>query len=739
MFDLLHKYEGTVVKSATVLTGTPDFWWGAEAMGWLETYEKCLGISIDTLPEMLPSGSLRLSSLFSSCHLETAKDQMVQQEMIILFSESSRIRREILVHVLRPLLGDIFSLNVVYTVFGTLGTRYDTNYMLQCFGEWFMTLSKDEITQGMLSSNPPMTRFLRDLATRTLESWDDTNPTIVLGTLHSFCRRSSDLVRSFLLATICREAAAKASINIEKSSYGKVLSRTVIEDWDKLLRQLRVCLLVSLRLGGTFNAPLSIELVDEGEVFSVYEWIARDELVMSHDQDEISLLEQACAISSHSFDPSQPESDTPTRLRILQSSCLASKISDEERMEYFLDFDDEDRFGALLLFLKSHNSPPLLACHRSLLLSLEWVQDPTDLNHLHNSYMALKAITGNENNLLIAALSLEIWQRCSMVFRAQLFGWDDIQGISEDRFSPLLQNKDWFLPFGRIALKFLRILRSTDFDIDSASSFSTPTDSKRETWPEVRPDVSLSRLVGRLFAVDKSALDTHCVVICALLVSSNVNGLVKCVPSIYDCFLPTSLSKPFASDPNVSHVRSAFVEDAIVTRAKSWPNVVMEQFNLQEIETLAHVWIIDPKSVRSQFLLAMYELEKDHCVDDLLTRSVSQIDSRKFVEHGVDIACHRLNEFLSGKRMSSTDRRNVMGVLDADLCEWIETRANEGRWLISELPPSKIQITSTNVLIMRLLGMSTSSNIDPSLRANINSIMFLCNLLVKEIGSYTSP
>lgn len=734
MFDILHKYEATVVRGGAVLTGTPDFWWGAEAMGWLQTYEKCLDTLIDAIPEKLPTETLRLSGLFSSCHFETTSDRLAPGELNIRFSESSRTRREILVHVLRPLLGDIFSLNVVYTVFGTLGTRYDTEYMLQCFGEWFMTLCKNDIMRGLLSPNPPMTRFLRDLATRTLESWDDANPKIVLATIHSFCRRSSDLVRSFLLAAICREAAAKASSNLEKSSYGKVLSRTVIEDWDKLLRQLRVCLLVYLRLGGTFHAPLSIALVDEGDVFSVYEWIAQDELVMSHDQEEISLLEQACAISSHSFDPSQPEGDNPARLRVLQNACLASKITDEERMEYFLDFDDEDRFGALLLFLKSHNNPPLLACHRSLLLSLEWVQDPTDLNHLHNSYMALKAITGDANNILIAAVSLEIWQRCSMVFRAQLFGWDDIQGISEDKFSPLLQNKDWFVPFGRISLKFLRVLRSTDFDIDSVPNFVTPTDNKTVTWPQVRPDLALFRLVGRLFVVDKSALDTHCVVICALLVSSNVNALVKCVPSIYDCFLPTSLSKPFATDSNVSFLRSAFVEDAIVTRAKLWPNTGMEQFNLQEIETLAHVWVIDPKSVRSQFLLAMYELEKDHCVDDLLTRSVSQIDSRIFVEHGVDIACRRLNEFLSGRRMSPADRRNVMGVLDADLCEWIETRANEGRWLVDDMPPSKIPINGTHVLIMRLLSMSTSSNIDPSLRANINSITFLCNLLVKEIG-----
>lgn len=737
MFDILHNYEVTAIRGDGGLADIPDFWWGAEAMGWLQTYEECIKVPIDDIPEKIPREALRLSKLFSSCHLEAPTDSRASGGMDIRFSESSRTRREILVHVLRPLLGDIFSLNVVYTVFGTLGTRYDTEYMLQCFGEWFMTLSKDDIKQGLLSPNPPMTRFLKDLATRTLESWDETDARIVLDTLHAFCRKSSDLVRSFILAAICREAAAKASSNLEKSSYGKVLSRKVIEDWDKLLRQLRVCLLVFLRLGGTFHAPLSIELVDEGDVFSVYEWIARDELAMSHDQEEISLLEQACAISSHSFDPSQPESDGPARLKVLQNSCLASKISDEERIEYFVDFDDEDRFGALLLFLKSHNNPPLLASHRSLLLSLEWVQNPNDLSHLHNSYMALKAITGNgnANNLLIAAVSLEIWQRCSMVFRAQLFGWDEIQGISEDKFSSLLQNKDWFLPFGRIALKFLRVLRSTDFDIDNAPNFATPTDDEKITWPHVRPDQSLSRLVGRLFTVDKSALDTHCVVICALLVSSNVNALVKCVPSIYDCFLPTSLSKPFSSDSNVTLLRSAFVEDAVVTRAKLWPGSVMEQFNLQEIETLAHVWVIEPKSVRSQFLLAMYELEKDHCVDDLLTRSISQIDSRLFVEHGVDIACRRLNEFLSGRRMSSTDRRNILGVLDADLCEWIETRVNECRWLVSEAPSSKIPIGDTNILIMRLLSMSTSSNIDPALRANINSIMFLCNLLVKEIGS----
>ena len=73
--------------------------------------------------------------------------------------------------------------------------------------------------------------------------------------------------------------------------------------WDQLLRQLRVCLLVSLRLNGMKLGicPISIKAVEKGDNFSVFEWLVKDELSMSHKNEEIVSLENACRLSGLSL------------------------------------------------------------------------------------------------------------------------------------------------------------------------------------------------------------------------------------------------------------------------------------------------------------------------------------------------------------------------------------------------------------------------------------------------------
>ena len=535
-------------------------------MGWVATQEHVTGTPLAAVVTV-DDRKLRFSQLFNSCVFpRKTSDPPSDNVVSIYFSDSSRTRRDVLVHIFRPLQGDIFSLNVVYTVFDALGIRDDTNYILQCFGEWFMLLSKSDIYGSLLASNPPMTRFLRDLVSRQLREQEKGDTGIALETLHTFCTKSNDIARAFLLCVFCREAVERASIQREKASYGKIVTAKLVEDWDKLLRKLRVCLLVSLRLtSAKLQAPLSVAHVDEGDLFSVYEWLALDELSMSHDQEEISLLEKACAISSFSFDPSTSEGDGHGKFKSLQNSCLASQISEAERAEYLVDFDDDDRFGALLLFLKSHNEPPMLAAHRALLLCSKWTKDPKDVKLLHDSFMALDALFSSAHHTLTAAVCLDIWKLCAIVFRAHLFGWDDIQEISEALFAPLLKDNDWLVSFGRVALRFLRILRAIEFDAEEDDLEPTATVSP-ESWPVPRPDFMLQRLVSRLYKFDETAVDTHCVVICALLVSSNVNALCECVPAVYDCFLPSSLANTVLATPDLAPLQYKFVEEGKKTQ-----------------------------------------------------------------------------------------------------------------------------------------------------------------------------
>jgi hypothetical protein len=148
-----------------------------------------------------------------------------------------------------------------------------------------------------------------------------------------------------------------------------------VKPWNDLLRKLRVCQLVSLRLNGmNLGAfPITVSNVEAKDIFSVYEWLARDELTMSHKQEEIVSLENACKGSSLVFDPSSEAGDHPGRWKMLQQACLAAAISEEEREEYLLDLNDDDQLGALLLYLSQYNNPAVLVAHRALLLARQWV------------------------------------------------------------------------------------------------------------------------------------------------------------------------------------------------------------------------------------------------------------------------------------------------------------------------------------------------------------------------------
>lgn len=147
----------------------------------------------------------------------------------------------------------------------------------------------------------------------------------------------------------------------------------VVHPWETLLRKIRVCLFVSLRLYGmnlgTF--PITVENVESNDTFSVYEWVARDELISGHKHAVIVALEKTCKGSGIAFDPSTSVGDNPLRWKLLQLACLATAISEEERAEYLVDFDDNVQ-GALLLYLGSHNNPSLLVAHRALLLAGKW-------------------------------------------------------------------------------------------------------------------------------------------------------------------------------------------------------------------------------------------------------------------------------------------------------------------------------------------------------------------------------
>jgi len=636
-FDVLYKFEHSEHEATNHQSKTPSHW-AAEAMAWASTHEQVTSTSLDADVSDKSRSPILFSEFAASCVFPEMNDKS-KPPLKIYFSESSRTRRDLVAHVFKPLLADVFSFNTVSSIFENLGILSDYKYTEKCFGDWFMTLSvREAYKKGLSSDMPPMVRLLQDLVHRQLASGPIPENEIPLGVLCKFCEEASDLVRAFMLGALCLEAVSRTATQKEKLSFGKVQSSRMIDGWKATLRKLRVCLLVSLRMNGErLAAPVTIDNVNQGDIFSVYEWLARDELKMSQNHEEIISLERVCSISSYSFDPSMPDGDGPSRFKMLQSSTLSAAVSAEERSEYLVE--DDDKFGALLLFLRSHNEPKILAAHRALLLASEWGSNPMKVECLKNSVVALKSIQripGFEK--LAAAVCLEIWHsRLCPVYRAHLFGFSDVQQLSEEVVVPLLQDREWVSSVGRIALQLLAILKEYEFDKKEDEVLKSGDMDSSVGWPPVRPDPVLRRLIDKLpGTVDESAVCAHSVVVCALLVSGDIKTLVRCIPDIYGFFKLQSLFSPVPESPDVQDLQRNYLNDAVFKFAREYSGPPFEDFDLGEVWTLASVWGFDSKSIRTVFLLAMYELGKDRVVDELLTKSSLQIDVPRFVDDGVE-------------------------------------------------------------------------------------------------------
>jgi hypothetical protein len=707
-------------------------------MAWASTYEQVTGLSLDRDSALTPLPRIRFTEFASCCkfpHDATVKAKGTSR-FIIFLSDSSRSRRYIIEYIFEPLLGDAFSMSVPMSVFESLGSQHDVKYTQQCFAEWFMTLSiRDACKKGLYADYPPMIQYLHTLTTQQLSLGPIKDGEVVLGSILKHCEESTDLVRSFMLGALCLEAVSRATSQNEKWSLSTERATLLVGEWKSVLRKLRMCLVVSLRLhGNKIAAPISIDNVNQPDIFSVFEWLALDELSMTHNHDLITSLEKACSISSYSFEPSLPIGDGPSRFKMLQSSCLAAAVTEEERAEYLVDFNDDDRFGALLLFLSSHNVPKILAAHRALILASKWGSSPDNLDCINNAVVSLKSLSKTSGfRSLAAAVCVEIWQaRMCPIFRAYLFGFADIQELSEDVVAPLVQDREWLTAVGRIGLQLLAILQECKHE--HPSEFVFHIDDTAKSWPPIRPDFVLKKLIDKMSKqVDESALNIHSVVLCAFLVSSDIEALLRCIPTIHDLYLPNSLFQPMINSANVPELQQKYLNNATITFAKQYTGPALDNFDLGEILTLAKVWSFNLELVRTLFLLAMYELGKDQCVDELVTKASFLIDGKYFVEGGITIACARLNLFLNEGRKHSDKVRNVVGILDADLCEWIKKKAST-RVSLAENSTLDATIESTHLFIMRLLSVSVSANVVMNVRERIHSLVVLSGILMKALS-----
>ena len=109
--------------------------WSVEAAGWTATYEKITKRLVDDDCLESPKEPLHFHSFAAAC--VPPKDWMEALYDLkhggykVYLSDSSKSRKEILVRIFKPLLGDVFSFKVVNQLFDALGIGKDHDYLLK--------------------------------------------------------------------------------------------------------------------------------------------------------------------------------------------------------------------------------------------------------------------------------------------------------------------------------------------------------------------------------------------------------------------------------------------------------------------------------------------------------------------------------------------------------------------------------------------------------------------------------
>lgn len=137
-YDVVYRHESSVDSEASNaapgIVATPSSW-GLEAVGWTSTYEKITKRLIDDEIPAVPTEAMRFYEFSNT--LEAPK-KYLQEDYVeenggykVYFSDSTKTRREILVRIFKPLLGDVFSFGAVGQIFEALGTKSDDEYMMK--------------------------------------------------------------------------------------------------------------------------------------------------------------------------------------------------------------------------------------------------------------------------------------------------------------------------------------------------------------------------------------------------------------------------------------------------------------------------------------------------------------------------------------------------------------------------------------------------------------------------------
>ncbi len=580
-----------------------------------------------------------------------------------------------------------------------------------------------------LQTSTRSARWLQDLIisahdTSQQGNHDTLRKTVMLDSLMKFCVGMEDLPKAFLLSAICMDAVSSASTHLEHKTYGKITKLETVRPWEDLLRKLRVCLLVSLRLSGNVNpvgefSPMTVSSVSRPDIFSAYSWVAADELTLSHDNQVIMALESACLSSSEAFYPSTIEGDSEQNKKTILQSCRNPIQGRSPTNPTGLTNDTRSR--PLIFFLKDHaHFTTHLAANRGLILARLWGQSPQNLPLLSNAISALQTVVRRVERFSLAVL-IEVYQSVIRpVCRAMLFGFDDHE-LSENTFSPLMEDQAWLEEFISAVKQILSMMIECSSK-GPAKAINIPESSGM--WPQIRECHILEELVkksSRTF--HQSSAELHHTVIFAFEMTRNVHPLASVVPSFARLFLIGSLFTEMPPMPRGSAEQQGLLDKAILDHAAKSSTPVLDNFScINSVELFGKSLGLDAKYVRTRYLIEIIRLGKDASINDLLGAVVSSLEKSLFAEKVIKILCGRLHATVLS--LKQTKRyRGIHSLLDADASRWLREEAATS----STFAPTSL--ITTHSLVMRLQSMS----LDESSCEKIEALSLMSGALLKAV------
>ena len=141
-YDILHEFETrNYVDEEYNERVAPRSAWAVEAMAWLTMHETVTGASVDAAVIEQSRPVLQFWAFSKNCSdskqiipVTTGSNNARHK---IHLTDSTKSRKEVLVHIFKPLLRDIFAFNVVSSIFDSLGIKGDTDYLLKVSCLWY--------------------------------------------------------------------------------------------------------------------------------------------------------------------------------------------------------------------------------------------------------------------------------------------------------------------------------------------------------------------------------------------------------------------------------------------------------------------------------------------------------------------------------------------------------------------------------------------------------------------------